>query len=147
MMKKLLAVFLILALLLPVASFADSVKDELCGRWCFYWDTRPMNETYNNGKPMMSFLINCYDFYIFEDGTFRWTSAHMDTDGSFELNYPAVTGLWAAVSRDRIILTAMGNTYNCSLDDHGRLLFYMVDDLPYPFVKVPSYDFISETSK
>ena len=146
-MKKFFALLLALALLLSVPAFAEDVTDELCGRWCFYWDTRPMNNTYNNGKPMMSFLINCYDFYIFEDGTFRWTSAYMDTDGTFELNYPAVTGLWAATGRDRIVLTALNKTFNCSLDDSGRLLFYMIDDLPYPFVKIPSYDFIEETKK
>lgn len=146
-MKKLLSVVLILALLLPVSALAGDVEDALCGRWCFYWDTKPMNETYNNGKPMMSFLIENYDFYIYEDGTMSFTAASVDKNGYFKLNYPAAEGLWMATDLDHITVRVMNNTYQCRIDEKGRLLVYMVEDLPYPFIKVPSYDFIAETSK
>ena len=147
-MKKLLAIILIVALLLPFSAFADdSVNDELCGRWCFYWDTRPMNETYNNGKPMMSFLVSNYDFYIYEDGTMSFVSSMVNTDGSFSLNYPAVDGLWIATDADHITIRTMNRTLPARLDASGRLLVYFVEDIPYPFIKVPSYDYFAETSK
>ena len=143
-MKKLIALFLILAVLLPSASLAGDVEDALCGRWCFYWDTRPMNEEYNNGKPMMSFLINNYDLFIYEDGTLSFVSSNVDTTGFFNLDYPAADGLWTATDPDHITITLLNNSYPCRLDENGRLLFYMVSNLPYPFIKIPSYDFFAE---
>lgn len=145
-MKKLLSLILILVVLLPVSALAGDVEDALCGRWCFYWDTRPMNEQFNNGKPMMSFLINNYDFFIYEDGTMFFTSASIDKNGKFKLNYPAADGLWTAPDLEHITIRTMNNTYTAKMDENGRLLVYMVDreDLPYPFIRIPSYDFMAE---
>jgi len=145
-MKKWFALFLALVLLLPAAALADLTED-LSGRWCFYWDTRPMNETYNNGKPMMSFLVQNYDFYIYSDGTMSFVSASVKTSGAFSLNYPAVDGLWMATDADHITIRTMNRTLPARLDDQGRLLVYFVEDVPYPFIKIPSYDYIEETRK
>lgn len=143
-MKKLIALILILAVLLPVSALAGDVEDAVCGRWCFYWDTRPMNEKYNFGKPMMSFLILNYDLYLYEDGTLSFTSVVIDKNGTFKLSYPAADGLWTAADADHITIRTMSSTYQGLIDENGRLLVYMVEDIPYPFLKVPSYDFFAE---
>lgn len=144
-MKKLITVILILALLLPAAALADS--EQFLGRWCYYWDTRPMNEEYNNGKPMMSFLVNNYDFYIYEDGTLYMVAASITKDNKFKLNYPQADGLWIDNGDGTITIRVANNTYKAKLDENGRLLVYMVKDIPYPYYKVPSYDFFAEQGK
>lgn len=145
-MKKLFAVLLIVALLLPFSVLADS-PDVLCGRWVFYWDTRPMNETYNNGNPMMSFLTLSYDLFFHEDGSLSMVSASMDKSGKFTLQYPAADGLWMVSPEGDVTIRTLNNTFKARLDDAGRLLVYFTEEVPYPFIKVASYDFISETSK
>ena len=144
-MKKLLALILIIALLLPAAALADS--EQYLGRWCYYWDTRQMNEEYNNGKPMMSFLINNYDLYIFEDGTVYMVSASITKDNKFKLNYPEADGLWVDNGDGTITIRVLSHTYKAEMDEKGRLLVYMVDDIAYPYYKIPSYDFFAEQGK
>ena len=143
-MKKLFIVVLILVLALPSLALAGDLEDAICGRWNFYWDTRPMNDEYNGGKPMMSFLVNNYDFYIYEDGTVYFINASIDKNGKFKLNYPAADGLWTATSTEDITIRTMGNTYKARLDENGRLLVYMVVNIPYPYIRIPSYDFFAE---
>ena len=146
-MKKLAVLLLALTLLLPAVSFADELEDAICGRWCFYWDTRPMNDQYNNGKPMMSFLVNNYDFYLYEDGTMFFVASSIDKSGKFKLNYPAVDGLWTAKSTDDITIRTLNDTYKAAIDENGRLLVYMVENVPFPFIHVPSYDYMAEQGK
>lgn len=143
-MKRFVCLLFVFVLFLPAISFSGDLEDAICGRWCYYWDTRPMNEEYNNGKPMMSFLINNYDFYLYEDGTMYFVSASIDKNGKFKLNYPAADGLWSANSTDDITIRTMKNTYKAKLDENGRLLVYIVEGIPYPFIRVPSYDFFAE---
>ena len=143
-MKRLFCLLFAFVLVLPSIGLAGDLEDTICGRWCYYWDTRPMNEKYNNGKPMMSFLVNNYDFYLYEDGTMYFVSASIDKNGKFKLNYPAADGLWTANSADDITIRTMKNTYHAKLDEGGRLLVYMVDDIAYPFIHIPSYNFFAE---
>lgn len=145
-MKKLIALALILALALPVLAFADEPTDAICGRWCFYWDTQPMNDEYNGGKPMMSFIVNNYDLYLYADGSAYLVAASIDKNGRFKLNYPASEGVWLANGTDDIRISVLGGPYKACLDEDGRLLVYMAKDIPYPFVRIPSYDFMKETA-
>jgi hypothetical protein len=144
-MKRLLAITLILTLLLPAAALADS--EQYLGRWCFYWDTRPMNDEYNNGKPMMSFIVNNYDFYIYEDGTVYMIAASIPKNSSFKLNYPQADGLWVDNGDGTITIKVLSNTYKAELDKSGRMLVYMTEKIPYPFYKIPSYDFFAEQTE
>ncbi len=144
-MKKLLTFILILSLLLPAAALAD--PEAFAGRWCFYWDTRPMNEEHNNGKPMMSFLVNNYDLYLYEDGTAYFVAASITKTNTFNLNYPAAEGSWWESADGTIRISVVNSVYKAELDDNGRLLVYMVKDIPYPYYRIPSYDFFAEYGK
>ena len=141
-MKRFLSVFLILVLLIPAASFADD-PDPILGRWCVYWDTRPMNEKYNNGDPMMSFLVLDYNLYIFDDNSLYLVQSSINKKGRFSLEYPAAEGLWLKTGENKYTLKLLNKTINAEFDDHGRLLVYFAST-PYPFIHIPSYDYFSE---
>lgn len=141
-MKKLVAVVLLLALIVPTVAFARDPAS-VCGKWSFYWDTRPMNETYNNGKPMMSFLVQSMDLYVYDDNTAYLTMASINKSGKFKQEWPAMDGVWM-FSGDKFIFVFNGSKYNAKFDTQGRLLLYMVEDTPYPMYRTPDYDFISE---
>jgi hypothetical protein len=141
-MKKLITIILILALLLPVAVLAED--DPIVGKWSFYWDTRPMNEQYNNGKPLTSFLVNSMDLYFFADGTAYMTMAYMDTAGKFTQEYPAIDGVWMASGDGEYVANFHGVKYRITFDSEGFLRLYMKENLAYPFIHVPFYDFFAE---
>lgn len=141
-MKKLITITLILALLLPVAVLAED--DPIVGKWSFYWDTRPMNEMYNGGKPLMSFLVNSMDLYFFDDNTAYMTMASMDTSGKFEQSGLLLDGVWTATGSGEYVVIFRGTRYSITLDDKGRLLLYMTSDTAYPFIHVPFYDFFAD---
>ena len=141
-MKKLITIILILALAVPaVASAKDPAS--ICGKWSFYWDTRPMNDEYNNGKPMMSFLVQSMDMYVYDNYTAFLTMASMDKSGKFTQQYPAMDGVWLFLG-GKYKFVFNGNHYQAEFDTQGRLLFYMVEDVPYPMYKTPGYDFMAE---
>jgi len=142
-MKKLIAIILIVVLALPVLAMSDGSTDIL-GKWSFYWDTRPMNDQYNNGKPLMSFLIHSIDLYFFEDNVAYMTSADMDTKGKFEQERVALDGVWIETGEGTFTANFKGTKYKMELDAEGRLLFYMTESVPYPFTKTPDYDFFAE---
>ena len=145
-MKKFLSIVLILALLIPAFAFSEE-PDPICGRWSFYWDTRPMNEQYNNGDPMMSFLILGYDLIVFEDNSLQFIMSSIPKDGKFKLQWPAYEGWWMAKDDGTYTLKLTDGKHNAEFDDQGRLLVYIVDNIPYPFYLVPSYDYMSETAE
>ena len=147
-MKKLITVALILALRLPAASFAESADpDPICGRWSYYWDTRPMNEEYNGGDPMMSFIILGYDLFIFEDNSLQFIMSSIPKDGNFKLQWPAYEGWWTVKDDGTYTLKLTDGKHKAEFDDRGRLLVYIADGIPYPFYLVPSYDYMSETAE
>lgn len=142
-MRKLITIILILAMLLPAAALAED-PDPILGRWCMYWDTRPMNEQYNNGKPMMSFLVLDYNLYLYEDNVLYFTSSSMKKDGTFKEEWPAYEGFWLNKGDGKYSVKLLSGTYDAEFDENGRLLVYMTKDVPYPFIRIPSYDFIKE---
>lgn len=147
-MKKLVLFALVLALLLPAASFSeDAAQDPICGRWVFYWDTRPMNEAYNNGEPMLSFLIQDYDLFVFDDNSLQFVMSSLPKNGNFKTEWPTYEGWWMKKDDGTYTLKLTGGKYKAEFDDQGRLLVYIVDTVPYPFISVPNYDYIAETSE
>ena len=140
-MKKFL-IALILLTFLPLFALAED-PDPIVGRWCVYWDTRPMNEKYNSGKPMMSFLVLDYNLYIFEDNSLYLTQASVKKDGTFKAEWPALDGLWVKSGDNKYTLKFLAKTYTAEFDDQGRLLVYMAST-PYPFIRIPSYDYFAE---
>ena len=142
-MKKLIAIILIVVLALPALAMSDGSTDIL-GKWSFYWDTRPMNDQYNNGKPMMSFLVLSMDLYFLEDNVAYMSMASMDTRGKFTQERNAMDGVWIETGEGTYTASFMGTKYKMEMDADGRLLFYMTESLPYPFIHVQSYDFFAE---
>ena len=141
-MKKLITIILILALAVPAVAMAKDPAS-ICGKWSFYWDTRPMNEEYNNGKPMMSFLVQSMDLYVYEDNTAYLTMASVKRSGEFYQEWPAMSGVWTFTGKGFTFMLG-NNKYNAEFDTNGRLLLYMVEDVPYPMYKTPGYDFMAE---
>ena len=143
-MKKLITIILLLALIVPASAFAVD-PDPICGKWSFYWDTRPMNETYNNGKPMMSFLVLSHDLYVYDDNTAYYSMAQIDTSGQFKQYYPAMDGVWTKTDANKYVFVINGKKYEAEIDKDNRLLLYTIQDVPYPFYKITSYDYVTET--
>ena len=141
-MKKLITIVLIFALAVPAVAMAKDPSD-VCGKWSFYWDTRPMNEKYNNGKMMMSFLVQSLDLYVYDDNTAYLTMASMDKDGKFTQQYPAMSGVWVFTGKQYTFMIN-GKKYEAAFDTKGRLLFYMTPGIPYPMYRTENYDFILE---
>lgn len=145
-MKRLIAIILILALAVPaVALMEENETDQIIGKWTFYWDTRPMNEEYNNGKPIMDFLVHSMDLYFFADNVAYMTMASMNKSGNFRQEYPAMDGVWMKTKDNEYTANFHGTTYKISFDGSGRLLLPMTDKVSYPFVKTPFYDYMSES--
>lgn len=141
-MKKLITVFLVLALLLPAAAGADD-PDPILGRWVMYWDTVPMNKEYNNGEPLMSFLVLDYNLFIYEDNELYFTQNSIKKDGTFKSEWPEYHGYWLPKDDGTYSLRLLNKTYKAEFDNQGRLLVYM-SKTPYPFIRIPSYDYIAE---
>jgi len=144
-MKKLLTIILILALAVPAAALMDEETEIIVGKWSFYWDTRPMNAEYNNGKPIMEFLVHSMDLYFYSDNTAYMTMASMDKSGKFKQEWPAMDGVWMKTGDNEYTANFHGTTYKISFDENDRLLLPMTDKVSYPFVKIPFYDYITET--
>jgi len=142
-MKKVISVFLSFVLLFCSFAFADDLSDEICGRWAFYWDTRPMNEKYNGGKKMMSFVIQSYDLYLLDDYTAYLNSVSSKYGTFLEMQQPTAEGSWNDYD-GHLTLYILDNTYSMDLDDKGRLLVYFSEKAPYPFLKVEPFDFFAE---
>lgn len=146
MFKKLIIAILILALILPAAALMEEAEtDPIVGKWSFYWDTRPMNEKYNNGKPLMVFLVQSMDLYFFSDNVAYMTMASLNKSGSFEQEWPAMDGVWMKTGDNEYIANFHGTTYKITFDENGRLMLPMTDKISYPLVKTPFYDYISES--
>ena len=142
-MKKLIAIILILSMLLPAAALAED-QDPIIGKWSFYWDTRPMNEKYNNGKPMMDFLIHSMDLYFLENNIAYMTMAKMDKSESFKQEWPAMDGVWLMTESGKYVANFKGTKYKIEFDDNDRLMFYMTEKVPYPFTRIPIFDYFAE---
>lgn len=144
-MKRLITIILILVLTLPAISSMAEDSEPIIGKWSFYWDTRPMNEEYNNGKPIMKFLVHSMDLYFYNDNTAYMTMATMDKAGSFKQEWPAMDGVWMKTDSNEYTANFHGTTYIISFDENGRLMLPMTDKVSYPFVKVPFYDYMNES--
>ena len=146
-MKRLITVILLLALAMPATASMEGTKNEIIiGKWSFYWDTIPMNNEYNNGKPMMKFLVHSMDLYFFDDNIAYMTMASTDTSGAFKQEWPAMDGVWMKTGDNKYTANFHGTSYKITFDENGRLLLPMTDKISYPFVKTPFYDYMSESN-
>ena len=132
-MKKLIAVILILALLLPAAALADPA-----GMWSFYWDARELNESLGS-KNRMSFDIQCYNLYLFDDGSAYMSSCDV-LNGKANFSLGALSGVWIGDNNDMTIRVG-DQTYKAWIDEEDRLFLKMTDKMAFIFTRISSYNY------
>ena len=137
-MRKLFIMILITALFLSASASGQELWNDPVGMWSFYWDARSLNETYKNGK-ILDFDIQCYNLYIFDDGSAFLTSAEM-TDGKADFSYGALSGVWLGDYKSMRI--RVGNsTYDAYIDEDDRLFLKLDEALYCIFTRIPSYNY------
>ena len=134
-MKKLLSIILILIILIPSA-FAE--KTDPVGMWSFYWDARKLNEALGS-KNRMSFDIQCYDLYLFDDGSAYMTKCDV-LNGKADFSLGALSGLWIGDASEMTIRIE-DTTYKAWIDDSGSLFLKMTDAMALIFTKIESYNY------
>ena len=122
-MKRLIALILIMAVLVPAAALADGLGKyggtpaTVYGKWTLYFDAREYNKT---AAYPMDFDIQAIDLYIYENG-----SCYFDT---FEIrngqltNTNTVTGIW--IGSDTDITMQFGELIYKANIELGSLVFH-----------------------
>ena len=142
-MKKLITIILILAIL-PAAALSEESAASPVGMWSFYWDARELNESLGS-KNRMSFDIQCYNLYIFDDGSAYMTSGNI-RDGKTDFSMGALSGIWIGDANEMTI--RVGNqTYKAWINESDRLFLKMTDSMAFIFTRISSYDYKEGTIK
>lgn len=137
-MKKLIAVILLLAMTLPAAALSEEPVASPDGMWSFYWDARELNESLGS-KNRMSFDIQCYNLYIFDDGSAYMTSVDI-RDGKTDFSMGALSGIWIGDASGMTVRVG-DRTYKAWIDESDRLFLKMTDRMAFIFTRIPSYDY------
>lgn len=135
-MKKLVAVILLLALIMPAAALGD---DSIAGKWSFFWDKR-----YVNDKSDVIFIN--MDLILLENHfAFLITSSIPKDKLNFVIDEPPAKGTWMPDEGNEGYIFYINNAYPpvqypMELDANGRLVLKFSDSAVYPFVKTQSYE-------
>ena len=96
----------------------------------------------------MSFIVLDYSLFIFEDNSLYFVMSSIPKNRSFKTEWPSYNGLWMKKDDGSYLLRLTDGSHAARFDDQGRLLVSMnTSGVPYPFIRIPSYDYIKETSE
>lgn len=134
-MKKLFVSIIIFVMLFSLPAFAET---DPCGMWSFYWDARELNKLLGSGR--MSFDMQFYNLYLFEDGSAFMTTGSLK-NGKYDFkDGQEISGVWIGDAAGMTIRVGDG-TYKAWIDDKDRLFFKMTDKMANIFYRVPLYNY------
>lgn len=108
-----------------------------CGMWSFYFDSSSISEQL---QKVWDNKYLGYNLYLLSNGSVYMTQMNQTKDASVpSFSSGALDGIWIG-GPDDMTLRVSDKTYKAKVDESGRLLLYMTENLPLIFVKVDQTD-------